>query len=123
MMCFNYKAVSFGGSSDSLCPQSAGVKEKIILLVWLRNPKSSSEQSTGNVTATTTGYSRVWGLLENGALQATINTQNHPRIRIRIFPRSPGGQRKLRMCILSISLHLLFYHLLLLLFVLLQRNI
>ena len=79
-MCFIYKRVSFGGSKNSMRPQCTGVKEKIIRLVWLWNPKSFSEQSTGKMTVTTIRCSRCWGRLENGALQTPINTQIHPRI-------------------------------------------
>lgn len=85
-MCFIYKGVSFGGSKNPMRPQCTGVKEKIIRLVWLRDPKVSSGQSTQKMTGTTTGYSRCWGLLENGALQTPINTQMHPRVSFAFHP-------------------------------------
>lgn len=66
------------------------------------------------MTATTTGYSRVWGLLENGALQTTINTQNHPRISFAFnqpFQGHREDKRKLRMCILRILyIHILAFN-------------
>lgn len=93
-MCFIYKGVSFGGSKNSAQPQCTGVKEKIILLVWLRNPKSRSEQSTGKMTVTTMGYSRCWGLLENGALQTPINTQIHPWISFAFNPSLRKSHRE-----------------------------
>lgn len=92
---FHLKGVSFGGSRNPMRPQCTGVKEKIIWLVWLWNPKPSSEQSTGKMTATTMRYSRCWCLLENGAPQTPINTQIHPRISFDPSLWKPqGGQRK-----------------------------
>lgn len=61
-------------SGTSMGPQGTGVKDKVMLLVWWRNPKAALSQSTGK-TETTMGYQ---GLLENGRLEMKINTQIRP---------------------------------------------